>query len=151
MVFDSLERAYDDLIQGNSKGFSVLTLDIDFFKKINDTYGHSGGDEVLKSFANNLNDKISKPNIVGRIGGEEFLAILMETDQQKIVELCNNLREEITKKSVIYEGKKIKVTFSGGTANTAESRNASDLVNKADERLYDAKKSGRDKIVFPDK
>ena len=94
---------------------------------------------------------ISKPHIVGRIGGEEFLAILMETDQQKIVELCNNLRKEITQKSVIYEGKKIKVTFSGGTANTAESRNASDLVNKADERLYDAKKSGRDKIVFPDK
>ena len=151
VVFDSLEKAYDDLVQGNSKGFSVLTLDIDFFKKINDTYGHSGGDEVLKSFANNLNDTISKPNIVGRIGGEEFLAILMETDQQKIVELCNNLREEITKKSVAYEGDKIKVTFSGGTANTAESRNASDLVNKADERLYDAKKSGRDKIVFPDK
>ena len=124
---------------------------MDNFKGINDTYGHSGGDEVLKSFANNLNDKISKPNIVGRIGGEEFLAILMETDQKKIVELCNNLREEITEKSVTYEGKKIKVTFSGGTANTAESRNASDLVNKADERLYDAKKSGRDKIVFPDK
>ena len=151
VVFDSLEKAYDDLVQGNSKGFSVLTLDIDFFKKINDTYGHSGGDEVLKSFAKNLNDTISKPNIVGRIGGEEFLAILMETDQKKIVELCNDLRNEITKKSVTYEGEEIKVTFSGGTANTSESRNASDLVNKADERLYDAKKSGRDKIVFPDK
>jgi len=151
VVFDSLEKAYDDLVQGNSKGFSVLTLDIDFFKKINDTYGHSGGDEVLKSFANNLNDTISKPNIVGRIGGEEFLAILMETDQKKIVELCNDLRNEITKKSVTYEGEEIKVTFSGGTANTSETRNASDLVNKADERLYDAKKSGRDKIVFPDK
>jgi len=151
VVFDSLEKAYDDLVQGNSKGFSVLTLDIDFFKKINDTYGHSGGDEVLKSFAKNLNDTISKPNIVGRIGGEEFLAILMETDQKKIVELCNDLRNEITKKSVTYEGEEIKVTFSGGTANTSETRNASDLVNKADERLYDAKKSGRDKIVFPDK
>jgi len=151
VVFDSLEKAYDDLVQGKSKGFSVLTLDIDFFKKINDTYGHSGGDEVLKSFAKNLNDTISKPNIVGRIGGEEFLAILMETDQKKIVELCNDLRNEITKKSVTYEGEEIKVTFSGGTANTSESRNASDLVNKADERLYDAKKSGRDKIVFPDK
>jgi len=151
VVFDSLEKAYDDLVQGKSKGFSVLTLDIDFFKKINDTYGHSGGDEVLKSFAKNLNDTISKPNIVGRIGGEEFLAILMETDQKKIVELCNDLRNEITKKSVTYEGEEIKVTFSGGTANTSETRNASDLVNKADERLYDAKKSGRDKIVFPDK
>ena len=151
VVFDSLEKAYDDLVQGNSKGFSVLTLDIDFFKKINDTYGHSGGDEVLKSFANNLNDTISKPNLVGRIGGEEFLTILMETDQKKIVELCNDLRNEITKKSVTYEGEEIKVTFSGGTANTSETRNASDLVNKADERLYDAKKSGRDKIAFPDK
>ena len=84
VVFDSLERAYDNLQEGKSKDFSVLTIDIDLFKKINDTYGHSGGDEVLKSFANNLNDMIAKPNIIGRIGGEEFLAILMESDLQKI-------------------------------------------------------------------
>ena len=148
VVFDSLERAYDNLQEGKSKDFSVLTIDIDLFKKINDTYGHSGGDEVLKSFANNLNDMIAKPNIIGRIGGEEFLAILMESDLQKIKELCDNLREEITRKFVDYDGNKIKVTFSGGTAHTSESRNASDLVNKADERLYEAKKSGRDKIVF---
>ena len=57
----------------------------------------------------------------------------------------------ILEDTITYEGEEIKVTFSGGTANTSESRNASDLVNKADERLYDAKKSGRDKIVFPDK
>ncbi len=148
VVFDSLERAYDNLQEGKSKDFSVLTIDIDLFKKINDTYGHSGGDEVLKSFANNLNDMIAKPNIIGRIGGEEFLAILMESDLQKIKELCDNLREEITRKFVDYDVNKIKVTFSGGTAHTSESRNASDLVNKADERLYEAKKSGRDKIVF---
>tara|TARA_Y100000590_G_scaffold431448_1_gene546248 strand:+ start:6311 stop:7789 length:1479 start_codon:yes stop_codon:yes gene_type:complete len=149
VVFESLEKAYDDVQEGKSKGFSVLTLDIDFFKKINDTYGHSGGDEVLKSFANHLNEMISKPHIVGRIGGEEFLAILIESDSQKIIEMCDNLRQEITGKSVDYQGKEIAVTFSGGTANTSESRNASDLVNKADERLYEAKKSGRDRIIYP--
>ena len=123
-------------------------MDIDFFKNVNDTYGHGGGDEVLKSFAGNLDDLIKKPNVVGRIGGEEFLAILMETDLQKVTKLCDNLRQEVTSKVIDYEGNKIKVTFSGGVSNTNESRNASDLVNKADERLYDAKKSGRDRIVF---
>ena len=103
---------------------------------------------MLKSFAGNLDDLIKEPNVVGRIGGEEFLAILMETDLQKVTKLCDNLRQEVTSKVIDYEGNKIKVTFSGGVSNTNESRNASDLVNKADERLYDAKKSGRDRIVF---
>ena len=148
VIFDSLEKAYNDLDLGKIEGFSVLTVDIDFFKNVNDTYGHGGGDEVLKSFAGNLDDLIKEPNVVGRIGGEEFLAILMETDLQKVTKLCDNLRQEVTSKVIDYEGNKIKVTFSGGVSNTNESRNASDLVNKADERLYDAKKSGRDRIVF---
>ena len=147
VVFDSLEQSYKELQEGKRKDFSVLTLDIDFFKKINDTYGHSGGDEVLKAFAKSLDEHISEPNIVGRIGGEEFLALLLDETIKDISSFCEQIRQIIKKNTVEYMDNKIKITFSGGISQTKESRNASDLVNKADERLYEAKKSGRDQIV----
>ena len=147
VVFDSLEQSYKELQEGKRKDFSVLTLDIDFFKKINDTYGHSGGDEVLKAFAKSLDEHISEPNIVGRIGGEEFLALLLDETIKDISSFCEQIRQIIKENTVEYMDNKINITFSGGISQTKESRNASDLVNKADERLYEAKKSGRDQIV----
>ena len=147
VVFESLEKAYKELQEKKIEDFSVLTLDIDFFKKINDTYGHSGGDEVLKTFAKTLEDYITEPNIVGRIGGEEFLALLFDKDIKDTKAYCEKLREKIKKNIVEYQENKIMITVSGGISQTTESRNASDLVNKADERLYEAKKSGRDRIV----
>tara|TARA_B100000953_G_scaffold288958_1_gene272517 strand:- start:148 stop:1602 length:1455 start_codon:yes stop_codon:yes gene_type:complete len=147
VVFESLEKSYKELQEKKRKDFSVLTLDIDFFKKINDTYGHAGGDEVLKVFAKSLDECISEPNIVGRIGGEEFLALILDDQVEDVYDFCGQLKEIIKSQTVEYQDNKIKITFSGGIALTSESRNASDLVNKADERLYEAKKSGRDKIV----
>ena len=98
-------------------------------------------------FAKSLDDYISEPNIVGRIGGEEFLALLVDEKIKDIAGFCEKLREIIKAETVEYQNNKINITFSGGIAYTTESRNASDLVNKADERLYEAKKSGRDQIV----
>ena len=146
VVFEKLESAYADLHSDNRGDFSVIMIDIDFFKSVNDTYGHSGGDEVLKAMANVLKNYISEPNIVGRIGGEEFLAVIF--DQEDIESYCNNLRREIHGIKVSYENHEISITASGGVAITSESGNASDVINKADERLYDAKKSGRDKFVI---
>ena len=146
VVFEKLESAYADLHSDNRGDFSVIMIDIDFFKSVNDTYGHSGGDEVLKAMANVLKNYISEPNIVGRIGGEEFLAVIF--DQEDIGSYCDNLRREIHGIKVSYENHEISITASGGVAITSESGNASDVINKADERLYDAKKSGRDKFVI---
>ena len=146
VVFEELESAYADLHTNNRDDFSVIMIDIDFFKSVNDTYGHSGGDEVLKAMANVLKNYISEPNIVGRIGGEEFLAVIF--DQEDIGSYCDNLRREIHGIKVSYENHEISITASGGVAITSESGNASDVINKADERLYDAKKSGRDKFVI---
>ena len=146
VVFEELENSYADLQSGNKKDFSVIMIDIDFFKSVNDTYGHSGGDEVLKAMANVLKNYISEPNIVGRIGGEEFLAVIF--DQEDIENYCDNLRKEIHDIKVSYENHEISITASGGVAITSESGNASDVINKADERLYDAKKSGRDKFII---
>ena len=147
-VFEALEKAYSELLSGKRDDFTVLILDIDLFKKINDTYGHAGGDEVLKKFSKTLESFFTEPNIVGRIGGEEFLAVILDKQTENISELCEQLRQKIKANIVEYNENKIKITASGGTAQTTESRNASDLVNKADERLYEAKKSGRDKIVL---
>ena len=147
-IFEALEKAYAELLSGKREDFSVLILDIDLFKKINDTYGHSGGDEVLKKFSTTLDSFFSEPNIVGRIGGEEFLAVILDKQTKNIAKFCEQLRKKIKDNVVEYNENKIKITASGGTAQTTESNNASDLVNKADERLYEAKKSGRDKIVL---
>ena len=124
-------------------------FDIDFFKNVNDTYGHAGGDEVLKSFAQLLDNEISQPNQVGRIGGEEFLAILY-SDSDSLNKFANNLIEKINKNIVKFEDTEIKITASGGVAFSDESENSSDLVNKADKRLYKAKKSGRNRFILID-
>ena len=127
----------------------IIIFDIDFFKNVNDTYGHAGGDEVLKSFARLLDNEISQPNQVGRIGGEEFLAILY-MDATSLDLFAKNLIGKIQQNIVDYEDTKISITASGGVAFSEESNSSSDLVNKADKRLYKAKKSGRNRFILID-
>ena len=148
VVFEALEKSYAEVQKGERNNFSVIMLDIDHFKKVNDTYGHAGGDEVLKVMSSTLNQIISEPNILGRIGGEEFLAVILDDQLGDMNTFCDKLRNAIKGNTVKFEGNSIKITSSGGVANTDESQNASDLVNKADERLYEAKKLGRDKFIL---
>ena len=149
VIFNTLEDAVSREKRKDFKSFAIIVFDIDFFKNVNDTYGHAGGDEVLKSFAQLLDNEISQPNQVGRIGGEEFLAILY-SDSDSLNKFANNLIEKINKNIVKFEDTEIKITASGGVAFSDESENSSDLVNKADKRLYKAKKSGRNRFVLVD-
>ena len=84
VIFDTIQNASVREKRKDYKPFMIIIFDIDFFKNVNDTYGHAGGDEILKSFATLLNTEISEPNQVGRIGGEEFLAILY-IDEDKFI------------------------------------------------------------------
>ena len=149
VIFDTLENAVSKEKIKDYKPFAIIVFDIDFFKNVNDTYGHAGGDEVLKSFARLLDNEISQPNQVGRIGGEEFLAILY-MDNTSLDLFAKNLIEKIQQNIVDYEDTKISITASGGVAFSEESNSSSDLVNKADKRLYKAKKSGRNRFVLID-
>ena len=149
VIFDTLENAVPKEKIKDYKPFAIIVFDIDFFKNVNDTYGHAGGDEVLKSFARLLDNEISQPNQVGRIGGEEFLAILY-MDNTSLDLFAKNLIEKIQQNIVDYEDTKISITASGGVAFSEESNSSSDLVNKADKRLYKAKKSGRNRFVLVD-
>ena len=149
VIFDTLEDAVSRVKRKDYKPFAIIVFDIDFFKNVNDTYGHAGGDEVLKSFARLLDSEIAQPNQVGRIGGEEFLAILY-MDNASLEVFTKNLIKKIQQNIVNYEDTKISISASGGVAFSEESNSSSDLVNKADKRLYKAKKSGRNRFILID-
>ena len=103
----------------------------------------------MVSFAKLLQTEISSPNIVGRIGGEEFLAILyLSPDEAK--EFCVKLIHKINNNLVDFEGTEIKISSSGGVAFSTETETSADLTNKADERLYEAKKNGRNRFTLHD-
>ena len=149
VIFEALDEAMDNSKQSKDRQFATIMFDIDFFKQVNDNYGHAGGDAVLISFAQLLQAEISSPNIVGRIGGEEFLAILyLDHDQAK--EFCTKLIKKINDNIVNFEGTDIKVSSSGGVAFSTETETSADLTNKADERLYEAKKDGRNRFKLID-
>ena len=149
VIFEALDEAMDNSKQSNDRQFATIMFDIDFFKQVNDNYGHGGGDAVLISFAQLLQAEISSPNIVGRIGGEEFLAILyLDPDQAK--EFCTKLIKKINNNIVNFDGTDIKVSSSGGVAFSTETETSADLTNKADERLYEAKKDGRNRFKLID-
>ncbi len=130
------------------RNFSVAMLDLDHFKKVNDLYGHDAGDIVLKSFASILKRDSRDVDIIGRFGGEEFMAILGDTDLEGAVVHANKIREHIENAKFMYKGKRIVVTVSIGVAQRKDHLTLEQTIKKADENLYKAKSSGRNKVVY---
>ncbi len=127
----------------------VIMADIDFFKNINDTYGHIIGDRILKDFSEILRSNIrSSSDWVGRYGGEEFLIVLNNTDQRVGVLVSEKLRKLIEEKDFIYDDLKIKITASFGLYEVAKEEEISDIIKHADDKLYVAKMTGRNKTAF---
>ena len=147
VVFDHGENAFLERNSGEGKDFSLLSVDIDFFKKVNDTYGHPGGDEVIIALAKLLEEK-GKPNIVGRVGGEEFMAIIMHDENLSIEDFCSSLKEEVNNLEIPFQDTIININISGGVASSKGAESWEDMVNLADERLYKSKENGRDQITY---
>lgn len=130
---------------------SVAMLDIDFFKKINDNYGHLGGDHCLKVFATILKETIKRPSdIICRYGGEEFVVLLPNTDQVGLTNILEKVRQNVESKKIIFEGRNIAMTVSiGGCSRVVATDDEKDLVVAfADKLLYQAKNSGRNCVVI---
>ena len=117
------------------------------FKSINDTYGHPGGDEVLKAVANGLRDACGE-NVIGRVGGEEFIAVLENKEGMSLNDYCENIRKAVVELSIPFQDVEINITISGGVINSSEVKDQEELVNLADERLYKAKEGGRNQFVY---
>lgn len=131
--------------QGNSLG--LIMLDIDYFKKINDTYGHHTGDEVLRELSRRITHSIRKHDIFGRYGGEEFLAVIPDASMEMIEQLAEKLRRELRETPFSTEEGSISVTASFGIALAgASGPGFEEALKLADQGLYAAKNSGRDRI-----
>jgi len=130
--------------------FSILFGDIDLFKKINDTYGHSAGDAVLVNISSILNTEKREIDQVARWGGEEFLVLLPETNLKGAILSGNKIRKSISAKPIIHEGQEIHVTMSFGVSEYNGETPIEKTIDLADQRLYLAKNSGRNKVVSED-
>lgn len=146
-------RAFDqsldhDIAKADRYGsdMSVIMFDIDHFKKINDTFGHKAGDEVLRAFSKNITAAIRKSDYLARYGGEEFVLVLPETKFPIALELAERLRKTTEKMDILHNGKRIKVTTSAGVTSYKRGMDKNSLILKADNLLYDAKKQGRNRV-----
>ena len=130
------------------KPLSVLMLDIDFFKKVNDTYGHLAGDFVLKEVADIIKSTIRNSDVCGRFGGEEFIIVLPNTKLSGAMKLAERIRENIQNHKFTFKNQEIPITVSIGI--TSESKNDSlfSLIERADEALYEAKNKGRNRVEY---
>jgi diguanylate cyclase (GGDEF)-like protein len=129
---------------------AAFMLDIDLFKKVNDTYGHKAGDLVLKKLAGIILEALREVDIAGRIGGEEFAILLPETDGHQALEVAERLRQLAENASIQLEnGLPLKFTVSIGIATlVGKEMNIDTLLNQADQAMYQAKNSGRNKVIF---
>jgi len=145
-----LEKSKEAFIRYKRYGgsLSFMMIDIDHFKDINDTYGHPIGDRVLKMMVNKSLKTLREPDIFGRLGGEEFGALLLEIDAKKSINVAERLRKNIHKISIKTENDTIKFTVSIGLTDVNEKdQNIEDIMNRADRALYNAKDNGRNCVV----
>jgi len=144
------ERLLEEFKRQNRYGspISLLIIDLDFFKKINDTYGHPVGDLVLRGTADIIRGTVREVDMAARYGGEEFAALLIGTDKKGAIQTAERLRRAIESCEFRADGKKIRVTSSIGVASSPPDANTKeDLIEKADKALYKAKADGRNKVV----
>ena len=137
-----LERA-----QRSGKPASVAMLDIDFFKKVNDSYGHAAGDNVIRALANLLRQRLRRIDSLGRYGGEEFLVVLPDCPAEQAKRILDEIRQRFAELHFIASGQQFSVTLSAGIAATDEApASADDLLDRADRALYGAKHGGRNRV-----
>ncbi len=144
-----IKKEFDRAKRYNQE-FSLILLDIDFFKSVNDDYGHPAGDAMLIAIAENAKDVARQVDIVARYGGEEFAIILPETDEHNAMVFAERLRCKIEQTEILYQGVAIHRTASIGVASASTSRAESyhQLIQFADTALYEAKASGRNKVAL---
>ena len=126
--------------------FAILVVDIDHFKKVNDTFGHAAGDEVIKAVAHSLLDVARQTDRVARFGGEEFVVLLREIDQSTLKAWAERARRTIEATTVVTDGKSLNVTVSiGATIAASNDGDVEEIIRRADAALYKAKSRGRNR------
>ncbi|ATE79006.1 MULTISPECIES: GGDEF domain-containing protein [Pseudomonas] len=137
-----------EMSRRHSQPLSLLMLDIDHFKQINDTYGHSAGDEVLKAVAASIKSQLRNVDMVFRFGGEEFMILLSNTSREAAAMVGERLRFAAQAQDYVAEGKAIELTVSLGCSTLLPGESAESLLRRADSALYVAKREGRNRLAM---
>ncbi len=131
------------------QNFSMIVFDVDFFKKVNDKFGHGGGDIALKELSSTANKYVRNNDILGRIGGEEFLLVLPEASATQAYEIAERIRQAIEEMTITIESNTLHITASFGIAELTEQQiSVNQIFNSADTALYQAKNQGRNQVVI---
>jgi diguanylate cyclase (GGDEF)-like protein len=131
------------------RGMATLMIDIDHFKKINDVHGHAAGDDAIKRIAEIINQSIRSTDKAARFGGEEFVVLLREIDQETALRLAERIRDSIERATITHGETSFAATVSIGVAINADGdRDVQDMIERADQGLYIAKKSGRNRTML---
>ncbi len=131
-----------------TRPLSLVMIDIDHFKKINDGFGHLAGDAVLKEVAGTVKTRTRREDVLARYGGEEFALLLPEIDLKGAALLAEKLRKLVEKHTFTFDGEVIPVTLSAGVATVhKKNEDPHELIGRADEKLYEAKGAGRNRIA----
>lgn len=129
------------------KKFSILLCDIDYFKKINDTYGHEIGDLILKEVTLSIKKSVRECDLVSRWGGEEFLVLLIDTDIISAANIAEKIRDRVEEKAIMVNNMAIKSTISIGVTEYIHELSISQNINNADKALYQSKNDGRNRVT----
>ena len=146
-----IDRAEYEIAQAlrHDRPLSIIQLDVDHFKKINDTHGHAAGDRVLKFLASSLKELLRSTDTIGRIGGEEFVLLVPNTSLQTAHAVAEKIRTFFESNRVDYEGKMLSITISMGITSLRQENNHIDvLLREADEACYAAKDAGRNRTIL---
>ena len=125
---------------------SVALLDIDHFKKLNDSLGHDAGDVALAHLAKVVKDTLRPTDLLARFGGEEFVIIMPETAQEESIKVMTRVQRELTKNFFLHDNERVLITFSAGVAEREGNEGQDGLIKRADEALYRAKQAGRNRV-----
>ncbi|WP_159437914.1 diguanylate cyclase [Vreelandella massiliensis] len=144
---ETMDSEYGRVKRHDDYHASILMLDIDHFKQVNDTYGHAAGDEILKHFARTISHTLRENDVFGRLGGEEFAILLPDTEREGSAYVAEKVRAAIAAMRVQAEGKAIRITTSVGMATlSANDKRPDGALARADAALYHAKQNGRNRV-----
>jgi len=143
---EALEREFNRAERHNTE-LCIAMMDIDHFKKLNDSLGHSTGDQALTHFARVIKDVLRTTDVLARYGGEEFIIILPATPQDEAIKVVTRVQRELTKNFFMHRNERVLITFSAGIAERKAGETPADLIPRADAALYQAKHSGRNRVV----
>jgi diguanylate cyclase len=143
---EALEREFNRADRYKTT-LSVAMMDIDHFKKLNDSLGHATGDQALSHFAKVIKDVMRTTDVLARYGGEEFVIILPATPQDEAINVVTRVQRELTKNFFLYRNERVLITFSAGVAERKDQETPQSLIPRADAALYQAKNSGRNQVI----